>query len=215
MENAMCQTNKLLKVSVFAITAVIITCTSAASTTWITTEKDKDLLTGESYTFVRVASGLSGSNRRYMDVLKLGEGFSMRFVVPQPTNTVTTLWAPGFATSRSARGLGQTVTWMVEGKAQHPEDPKLSTRKRHMGVTDYEASWQIGCEAFRDLLTGKTLRIVTPEFNGEFDLSGLAQHLEKVFGLSAASLLKGRQAPCTASAPPAPKLPSLTPPERR
>lgn len=151
-----------------AMLAFAVTSASAVATTWITTEKDKDLLTGESYVFLRVASGLLGSNRRFVDLVKRDGGFTMRFVVPQPTNTATTLWAPGVATSRSAKDLGDTLSWMVEGQSQHNEGPTLSKRKGHMGVTDYEASWPVGCKEFRELVTGKTLRVVTPEFNGEF-----------------------------------------------
>jgi len=176
----------------------------AVPMTWVTTEKDKDLLTGESFVYVRVASGALGKNRRYVDILKKGDNFIMRFVVPQPTNTQTTVWAPGVATSRTAKELGDTLSWMVEGKSQHAETPTFSKRKRHMGVTDYEAAWPVGCQELREIVTGKTLRVVTPEFNGEFDLSALPPQFEKVLGLTTESLVKGMAPICAspAAAPP-------------
>jgi hypothetical protein len=199
-----------------AATAALLAITTVTSVfavrmTWVTTEKDKDLLTGEPYVYVRIASGALGKNRRFVDILKKGDNYTMRFVVPEPTNTQTTIWAPGVATSRNARELGDTLSWMVEGKSKHDEAPTLSKRPRHMGVTDYEASWPVGCQGLRELVTGKTLRVVMPEFNGEFDLAELPKELEKTFGLTNSALIKGTAPICvSASASPAPD-PSVTP----
>jgi len=198
---------------VIALTAIAfaLRCIPATAMTWITSEKDKDLLTGETYTYLRIASGVSGANRRFVDIVKKGDGYILRFVVPQPTNTQTTIWAPGAATSRSARELGETLSWMVEGMSQHDETPTLSKRKRHMGVTDHEAAWPIGCEGLRELVTGKTLRVVTPEFNGQFDLANLPQQLEKILGLSPKSLVKGTAPICSITSPQAVTSPTASP----
>jgi hypothetical protein len=89
---------------------------------------------------------------------------------------------------------------MVEGKVAHTVAPSLDKRKRHMGVTDYEASWSVGCGDLAELLTGKTLRVVMPEFNGEWDLSQLVPSFEKMFGVASKKIIAGTAPEC---APPA------------
>jgi len=179
---------------------------TAIATTWITSESDKDLLTGQTFSYLRIASGVLGTNRRFLDILKVANGYQIRFVVPQPTNTQTTVWAPGFATSRSATDLGQTLSWMVEGKTPHTASPNLNKRKRHMGVTDYEVSWPVSCSELAEVLSGKTARVVMPGFNGEWDLSQLTQNFEKIIGVAAKEIIAGTApgcAPVVATPPPA------------
>jgi hypothetical protein len=195
---AMC-CRKILKSIALILFLGVLMAASAAATTWINSEIDKDLLTGQNYSYLRIASGLSGSNRRYLDILKGPQGYQMRFVVPQPTNTHTTIWAPGAATSRSAKDLGETVSWMVEGKTAHTVSPTLNKRKRHMGVTDYEASWPVTCSDLTELLTGKTLRVVMPEFNGEWDLKQLPQSFEKIIGVASKKIVQGTAPECAAA----------------
>src|SRR3954465_8527897 len=191
--------NKTWKSIALILFLGVLMAASAAATTWITSETDKDLLTGQNYSYLRIASGVSGTNRRFLDILKGPQGYQMRFVVPQPTNTQTTIWAPGAATSRSARDLGETVSWMVEGKTAHTVSPTLNKRKRHMGVTDYEASWPVTCSDLTELLTGKTLRVVMPEFNGEWDLTRLPQSFEKIIGVASKKIVQGTAPECAAA----------------
>jgi len=173
--------------------ALLLTLTCAATVVLGATgwkrSTEKDHLTGESRVFVRGYTG-AGQSLRSIDLLRIGDGFAMRFVVPQLASSV--IGRNGVI--NAPEELGDTLAWSVNGKEAHRVTPDLSREKSALvNMADYQATWTVGCEELRELAIGRTLRVLTPNFHAEFDLPGFAAQMQKVYGVTQASLI-GRKA---------------------
>jgi hypothetical protein len=183
---------------VAAALLLMLTCAASVvlgATGW-KRSTEKDHLTGESRVFVRGYTGAVQSLRS-IDLLRAGDGFAMRFVVPQTASPVIS--ANGII--NAPEELGDTLAWSVNGKEAHRVTPDLSREKSALvNVADYQATWTVGCEELRELAIGRTLRVVTPNFHAEFDLPGFVAQMEKVYGVTQASLIERKAEVCRGDA---------------
>jgi len=138
-------------------------------------------------------------------VLRIGDKFVFRFVVPQLASPVIE-HGRGYSVINAPEELGEGLAWSVDGKTPHSVNPEHSRKKSDLiNTADYEASWPVGCEEIRELAIGGILRVVTPNFSAEIPLTGFTHYLEKVYGLTQKELISRSAALCTAVSPDQPK----------
>jgi hypothetical protein len=182
------------------VAALLLLLTCAASVALGATgwkrSTEKDHLTGQSRIFVRGYTG-AGQSLRSIDLLRVGDEFVMRFVVPQIASPVISK----DGVINAPEELGDTLAWSVNGNEAHRVTPDLSREKSALvNVADYQAMWTVGCEELRELAIGRTLRVVTPNFHAEFDLPGFVAQMQKVYGITQASLIEREAEVCRGGA---------------
>lgn len=181
--------------SVLIVLSILCSSRVEAASGW-KKASERDPLTGKTVTFIRGYSGAAEGLRNF-EVLRVGEQFLFRFVVPQLGSPVVQ-HGRGYSVIKVPEELGDSLAWSVDGKAPHSVNPDLSRKKSDLiNLADYQATWPVGCEEIRELAIGGILRVVTPNFNAEISLTGFNQYLEKVYGLTQKELISRSASICT------------------